>query len=59
MTWETLNISDEQFQVKNILIEPTSSSQHFLVYGVKKDSEGESISIVINLNFASLHMPIY
>ena len=57
MTWETLNISDEQIQVKNILIEPTSSSQHFLVYGVKKSSEGESIGIVINLNFASLHMP--
>ena len=58
LSWERLIISDSEIYIKNILIEPTSSSQHFLVYGVKKSNDGESIGIVINLNFASLNMPI-
>lgn len=57
ITWETITISEEAIQIKNILIEPTSSSQHFLVYGVKKSKEGESVGIVISLDFSSLHMP--
>ena len=58
LTWEELQISDYDISIKNILIEPSQSSEHFLVYGIRKTGDGESKGIVINLDFSTLKMPI-
>ncbi len=58
LSWEELEISDYNISIKNILIEPAQSSQHFLVYGIRKTGDGESKGIVINLDFSTLKMPI-
>jgi len=44
-TWETMQISDEEIYIRNIITEPKSTSQHFLVYGEsmkEHPSEGSS-----------------
>jgi len=34
LTWETLKISEKSMFIENIIIEPNSVSQQFIVYGV-------------------------
>ena len=34
LTWETLKISEKSMYIENIIIEPNSVSQQFIVYGV-------------------------
>jgi len=49
-TWSELRIADEKFQVENIIIEPTSTSQVFIVYGWL-----ESSGVLVFLDFSELH----
>jgi len=56
MTWETLKISDEKFLIKNIIIEPTSTSQHFVIYG-ESNKKGKTKGIAIGVDFTGLHEP--
>lgn len=56
MTFEPLKISEEKFLIKNIIIEPTSTSQHFVVYG-ESHRKGDSKGIVIGVDFTGLHEP--
>jgi Na+-transporting methylmalonyl-CoA/oxaloacetate decarboxylase gamma subunit len=57
LTFEELRISDERIQISNIIIEPTSTSQHFIVYGESATKKGEKKGVVIGLDFSSLHEP--
>lgn len=57
LTWEELKFTDEKIMVTNIIIEPTSTGQHFIVYGEKKAKKGLKGGVVIGLDFTSLHEP--
>jgi hypothetical protein len=52
MTWEKLKI-DYPIEVENIVIEPTATSQRFLVYG-EKDGKG----VVVAVDFSTFHEPL-
>jgi Sortilin, neurotensin receptor 3,/Sortilin, neurotensin receptor 3, C-terminal len=56
LTFESLTISEEKFLIKNIIIEPSSTSQHFVIYG-EKNKKGNTKGIVIGLDFTGLHEP--
>ena len=56
LTFEPLKISNEKFIIKNIIIEPTSTSQHFVVYG-ESHKKGNNKGIVIGVDFTGLHEP--
>mmetsp|Transcript_41952 Transcript_41952/g.70015 ORF Transcript_41952/g.70015 Transcript_41952/m.70015 type:complete len:856 (+) Transcript_41952:36-2603(+) len=50
-TWNPLKISDFKFEIENVIIEPSATSLHFVVYGYRSDNDG----VLISLDFASLH----
>jgi hypothetical protein len=56
LTFDSLRISDEKFLIKNIIIEPTSTSQHFVIYG-ESQKKGDTKGVVIGLDFTGLHEP--
>lgn len=49
-TWTEVVIADQPFQIENIIIEPTATSQVFIVYGWHEGS-----GVLVHLNFAQLH----
>ncbi len=57
LTFEELRITDEKILISNIIIEPTSTSQHFIVYGESNSKKGAKKGVVIGLDFSSLHEP--
>lgn len=56
LSFQDLIISDEKILVTNVIIEPTSTSQHFVVYG-EKNKKGKKEGVVIGLDFTGLHEP--
>ena len=57
-TWHEVHISDTDIVISNIIIEPFSISQQFVVYGSIIQGEGQSRKgIIINLDFKDLHEP--
>jgi hypothetical protein len=56
LSFQDLKISDEKIMIINVIIEPTSTSQHFIVYG-QKNIKGEKEGVVIGLDFTELHEP--
>jgi len=50
-TWVPLKIADFKFEIENVIIEPSATSLHFVVYGYRSDNDG----VLISLDFASLH----
>lgn len=52
LTWEKITI-DFALEIENIIIEPTSTSQKFLVFG-EKDGKG----ITVAVDFSSYHEPM-
>lgn len=56
LTFEPLKISEEKFLIKNIIIEPTSTSQHFIIYG-ESQKKGDTKGVVIGVDFSNLHEP--
>lgn len=57
LTFEELKISDENIHITNIIIEPFSTSQHFVVYGETAQKKGVKKGVVIGIDFTSLHEP--
>ena len=63
LTWETVQISEQELYVENIIIEPNSLSQQFMVYGTyantdsDKDEETvkDSRAFLTFMDFAGLH----
>ena len=58
LTWNDLDISKDNMIVRNIIIEPTSTSQHFVVYGHTQNKKGVKQGVVIGVDFTSLHEPM-
>jgi len=63
-TWETVKIANHPIHVKNIITEPRSTSQQFLVYGVnelkadeEEESEEKAKAALVYVDFAKLHEP--
>lgn len=57
LQWQELRISNSKIMIKNIIIEPTSASQHFLVYGESQTRKGKKRGMVVGIDFSSLHEP--
>jgi hypothetical protein len=57
-TWHTIDISSTPLDITNIIIEPQSISQEFVVYGsyYSKD-DPEPRGVVVTLDFKDLHEP--
>jgi len=56
LTWQEVKISNEKIMIKNIIIEPLSTSQHFIIYG-ESQKKKEKLGISIGMDFSSLHEP--
>jgi hypothetical protein len=56
LTFESFKISEKKFLIRNIIIEPSSTSQHFIIYGYY-ESKGNTNGIVIGVDFSGLHEP--
>lgn len=59
-TWHEVQISQQNLEITNIIIEPFSISQQFVVYGsVFNDTDGKATSqgIIITVDFKNLHEP--
>ena len=57
LNFEELKISSFKLQVKNIIIEPSSTSQNFIIYG-EALRKGEKKGVIIGLDFSKLHKPV-
>ena len=55
MSWESFEFTDRPMDVVNIIIEPTATSQNFVVYGARRKPNGEYEGVVISLDFGELH----
>ena len=59
MTWEKLQIYSKPVQVTNIIIEPSNTGEHFILYGRTASSAKSAFSapkgIVLTLDFTTLH----
>ena len=52
LSFRSLNVIDTPIEVTNIIIEPSSTSQFFVLYGTRTDAETEeSKAIIITLDF--------
>ena len=63
-TWDTLHISEHPIYIDEIIIEPNSISQQFIVYGTYAenddyydDVEMENKSFIAYIDFSSMHEP--
>jgi len=56
-TWQDQRFSDEDVFIKNIIIDPMGSSQHFLIYGLTESEKGVKKGFLANLDFNKLHEP--
>ena len=56
LSFQDLKISDEKLHITNVIIEPTSTSQHFVVYGLTTKN-GVKKGVLIGLDFTGLHEP--
>lgn len=70
-TWKELTVSKDPLEINNIIIEPNSVSQQFVVYGKRTleeamefdidfdfgDDEFEDEGVVITVDFTDLHEP--
>ena len=56
-TWHTMDISDDPIDITNIIIEPQSISQQFVVYGTHFSADSGTKGVSITLDFKDLHEP--
>jgi len=56
LSFEEFKVSDSDIMIENVIIEPTSTSQHFVIYG-KSTKKGQAKGVVIGLDFTALHEP--
>ena len=58
LTWTEVKVSQEKIIIVNIIIEPTSTSQHFVIYGHSPSKKGVQRGFLIGIDFSSLHEPM-
>jgi len=69
-TWQTIQITKNPIEVTNIIIEPESTSQQFVVYGVETIEDyldydidftdfesSDNKAVIVTLDFTNLHEP--
>lgn len=57
LNFHELEFSKEKIQVRNIIIEPSSTALYFLVYGEAKTKDGEKKGMLVTLDFATQKVP--
>lgn len=58
ISWHSLTISDSAMDITNIIIEPLSISQQFVVYGQHVNTgDVNPKGVVVSLDFKDLHEP--
>lgn len=55
VTWESFEFTDTPMEVVNIIIEPTATSQKFVVYGARWTTGQKVEGVVVSLDFGELH----
>merc|ERR1711959_318122 len=56
LSWETRRIASKPIMVDNVIIEPSSISTRFVVYGTYVAPEGEDVAgVLISLDFSTFH----
>jgi len=55
ISWEEFTFTDKPVEVVNIIIEPTATSQNFVLYGARWLDNGKVEGVVVHLDFAELH----
>jgi hypothetical protein len=53
MTWETLTISEEPVEIRNIIIEPSNTAEKFIIYG--RTTESPRKGFMAAIDFSPLH----
>ena len=56
-TWQDQRFSEEEVYLKNIIIDPQGSSQHFLIYGLTQNKNGVKKGFLASVDFNKLHEP--
>ena len=51
LTWEELKISEDPFEITNIIIEPSNTETAFIVYGESTKGKG----VIVSLDFEAFH----
>ena len=54
-SWETVKASDKEFEIQNIVTEPSNMEQKFIVYGQSRSKDNELKGYIVALNFQTLH----
>ena len=56
MTWESYKFTETPFEVENIIIEPSNTGQHFIIYGdIIDKKQGKKVGHIVTLDFSGLH----
>jgi hypothetical protein len=56
LSFQDLIISEEKIMIENVISEPSSTGQHFVVYG-NKTKKGKKMGVIVGVDFTSLHEP--
>ena len=55
LDWQRLAFTKTPMHVDNVIIEPSTTSQQFIVYGSRTNSQGRRVGVIVHLDFAMLH----
>lgn len=56
ISWQEHRFSDVKMKIDNIIIEPDSLSQKFVLYGTT-NNKGETKGVIVSVDFTNLHEP--
>ena len=56
--FKEFEISKEKIIIKNIIIEPTATSTHCIVYGETQSRKGQKLGVIIGVDFSTLQIPV-
>jgi hypothetical protein len=54
LTYESVKFTHTPFEVENVIIEPTNTGQHFMIYGSGRANR-RKVGMISALDFSSLH----
>ncbi|CAD8167582.1 unnamed protein product [Paramecium pentaurelia] len=57
-SWEEVKISEKEFEILNIVTEPSNMEQKFILYGQSRSQENQLKGYVVALNFQTLHQRV-
>ena len=55
LQWQELRVSDDKISIKNIIVDPTSVSLNFVLYGESHNKKGTKKGNIVALNFSTMN----